>query len=332
MPTPHKATWLHRLPSTPDQVKQIVHRLASAGFDMVIPCVKQVTGIADYQSRVAEVRQEFRTWDPLMVMAEEAAGEGLAVHAWCCVFPEGEDSRLLSDHPELAAAGGDEVELGEPQFRWACPHRPEVQDYEAAIYQELIDNYPVAGVHLDYIRSSQGLCYCEYCRRDYREKTGGDLGALRMFSWNGPEAQDMDTWIRWRCRPITQFVERIRAATTAAGKELSAAVFFYYPGGLIDVGQDWEAWVRAGLLDYVFPMNYSASTAVAAKWTRNNVATLAGADGGCRHWEGILRPASMSTPRFIEHVRAIVDAGVEGVTVFEYPYLRDDDLKALAAL
>ncbi len=323
-----KAVWLHKLPSTADAVRGIAHRLADAGFDLLIPCVKQVTGIVDYHSTVAKVRAEYQSWDPLRVLAEEANAVGLNVHAWCCVFPEGADSRLLDAHPEWAAATGPELPASEAQFRWACPHRPEVQDYEAAIYQELIDNYPIAGVHLDYIRSSSGLCYCDFCQRDYHAQTGGDLLALKLFTWNDAAAQDMDAWIRWRCAPITQFVTRIRAASRRGGKELSAAVFHYYPGGLQDIAQDWEAWVRDGLLDYVFPMNYSPSTLIAAKWARNNVAALAGTSG-CHHWQGLLRPASMTTARFMAHVHGVLESGVEGITLFEYPYLTDADLAAL---
>ena len=327
-----KATWLHQLPSTQEEVRRIAQRLAEAGFDLLIPCVKQVTGIADFQSKVASVRSEFATWDPLLVLAEEANRLGLAVHAWSCIFPEGEHSRLLGQHPEYAAKTGPEAKPWAEDFRWACPNRPEVQDYEAAIYQELLDRYPIAGVHLDYIRFSQGFCFCEYCQDDYRRVTGGDLTKLGFFHWNPAQAQDMDAWIEWRCGVITRFVRRIREASRKAGRELSAAVFHYYPGGLLDIGQDWEAWVREDLLDHVFPMNYSLSTGIAAKWTRNNIATLAGAGTRCRHWEGIVRPLHMTTERFTRHVRGILDTGVEGITIFEYPYLQDADLAALKGL
>jgi uncharacterized lipoprotein YddW (UPF0748 family) len=326
----HKATWLHKLPSTPQDVKALAQRVAEAGFDMLIPCVKQITGIADYQSKVARVRDEYKTWDPLMVLADESNKLGLSIHAWCCVFPEGKDSNLLSSHPELTAVAGKEQAKTE-EFRLGCPNRPEVQDYEAAIYQELIDNYPIAGVHLDYIRFTSGLCYCDYCQADYRRATAGDLNKLGFFTWNNAAAQDMDKWIKWRCDIVTRFVRRIRQASAKGKKELSAAVFFYYPGGLQDIGQDWEEWVRLGLLDYVFPMNYSVSTQIAAKWTRNNVATLKGTKG-CRLWEGILRPVGMTTPRFMEHVRAILDAGVEGFTIFEYPYIKDEDFAEMKSL
>lgn len=326
-----KSVWLHKLPSTPDAVKGVAQRLADAGFDLLVPCIKQPSGIADYHSKVATVRAEFKTWDPLMVLAEEANRLGLDVHAWCCVFSEGQESRLLAEHPQYVAVEGPEKRRNE-EHRLACPNREEVQDYEAALYQELIDRYPIAGVHLDYIRFIDGTCFCDVCRESYRQATGCDLLELSISHWNPPEAQDLDAWIAWRCEIITRFVRRIRAASRAGGKELSAAVFQYYPSNLLDIGQDWEQWAREGLVDYIFPMNYSRSTATAAKWTRNNLAAHAASGGTCQLWEGILRPTCMTTERFQQHVAGIMATGVEGISVFEYPYLTDSDLTMLKTL
>ena len=83
---------------------------------------------------------------------------GLAVHGWICVFPEGKDSALLAAHPEYTAQPGPERPRGEAVHGLACPNRPEVQDYEAGLYRELMD-CPIAGVSLDYIRYVDGTCY-----------------------------------------------------------------------------------------------------------------------------------------------------------------------------
>ena len=65
----------------------------------------------------------------------------------------------------------------------------------------------------------------------------------------------------------------MRLASLFGALALSAAVFFYYPGGLQDIAQDWELWAREGLLDYVFPMNYSRSTAIAANISATPMST-----------------------------------------------------------
>jgi len=218
------------------------------------------------------------------------------------------------------------------EFRWACPRRPETQAYELAIYRELIDRYPIQGVHLDYIRYADGFCYCEVCRESYRQATGLELLERNFAAWQHPRAHDMDAWIDWRCAPVTDFVRQVRHAAVAGGKELSAAVFFYLPGQLLDVGQDWAGWLREGLLDYVMPMNYSLSTRIAAEWTRNNVTSIAGVKGACRLLEGIVRHVSLTPERFLAHVQAIAAQGVDGICIFDEPNVRDEDLALLRTL
>jgi uncharacterized lipoprotein YddW (UPF0748 family) len=147
-----KATWIHHLPKEgPDAVRQVARRLADAGFDLIIPCIKNPDGYLDYHGTTALVRPEFADWDPLRVLSEEARRVGLKVHPWCCVFPEGQGSKLLQEHPDYVARDpdGEPVVAGPYKIRWACSSRPEVHDYEFAMYEDLMDNYDIDGVHLD---------------------------------------------------------------------------------------------------------------------------------------------------------------------------------------
>ncbi|HOS42487.1 MAG TPA: family 10 glycosylhydrolase [Armatimonadota bacterium] len=329
MSTPKIATWLHSLPRTPEAVRATVQRLADAGVDLLIPCVKQTDGLVDYPSVVANVRPEYQGWDALMIAAEEANRRGLAIHAWCCDFVEGTGSRLLAEHPECRAVQHGRATEG---WSWACPRRPETQEYLLAIYRELIDRYPVQGVHLDYVRYADGFCYCDACRESYQRETGRDLLTRGFDTWQQPDAHDMDAWIAWRCAPVTAFVRAARAAAAAGGKALSAAVFPYLPGQLQDVGQDWEGWLAEGLLDDIMPMTYSMSTRIAAEWTRNHRAAVAAMKGQCRLWEGLVRHRSWSAERFLRHVQTVAAQGVDGICIFDEPNVTDADLAGLGAL
>jgi uncharacterized lipoprotein YddW (UPF0748 family) len=51
--------------------------------------------------------------------------------------------------------------------------------------------------------------------------------------------------------------------------KISAAVFGAYPDCRTYVGQDWPAWVRAGYLDFLCPMNYSSDDRYFAALIRN---------------------------------------------------------------
>ena len=59
---------------------------------------------------------------------------------------------------------------------------------------------------------------------------------------------------------ITRVVEAVsrEAKRVRPGIKISAAVFGAYPSCRQAVGQDWVAWVKAGYLDFLCPMDYTA--------------------------------------------------------------------------
>jgi uncharacterized lipoprotein YddW (UPF0748 family) len=292
--------------------------LAAAGFDLIIPCVKNRPGDLDFRTDVGKVNPEYPDWDPLAVLNEAAQARGMKVHPWFCVFLEGDRSRLLSEHPEFAAAV-------ESRFRWACACRPEAQDYALALYESLMANYPVAGVHLDYIRTG-GPCKCDYCAAEMRQR--------------GVNAQTVErrepgtsAWADWRCERVSAFVASLHGITQAKGIELSAAVFADYPACRHSNGQDWVAWAEQGIVDFLFPMNYTNSTRDARMRTRCHRALLA-ADR-VPLWEGLGKRSSasdLSRKVMVEQIEACQEEGSEGVVLFSYPALSDEDLEAIAGL
>jgi uncharacterized lipoprotein YddW (UPF0748 family) len=210
----HYATWDHSIlnfAKSPDEVKGHVRRLANAGFDLIIPCVKNPPGYADFRTNIAEINPSYPAWDPLQVLAESASEHGLEVHPWFCVFLEGQYSKLLNRAPHLAAV------FESSDLRWACACRPEVQEYELALY-ESVAAYPVHGLHLDYIRSG-GLCRCEYCKEQMSSR-GIDIEKLERTS------PGYDEWVKWRSGRITSFVERMRELTRSKGIKQSENIFW----------------------------------------------------------------------------------------------------------
>ena len=319
----HKAVWSHPkrdYAAGKDAVGPMVGRLAEAGFELIIPCLK-VSGPVSYQSKIAQVDSAFADWDPLEVLAGEADKAGVKVHPWFCVFPEAEESALLVKNPDLAARDPEGNAVG-----WACPVAEQTQEYELSLYEEAM-GYDVAGVHLDYIRhKGPDMCYCHRCRSGFNEQNGIDPVRVdrRDVVW--------EKWLEWRVRPITQFVERLREAAQAKGKEVSAAVFSGYPDSVVGVGQDWADWGRRKLVDLMLPMNYTTSTLVARYRTRTHLAVV---EGQVPVWEGLGKRSSAShlpTRNLIEQVEACLEEGAEGVALFAHAGVTDEDLDALKKL
>ena len=171
------AVWSHSVADFggKDEIEGHADKLAESGFDILIPCVKNAPGTVDFLTDKADVNPSYPDWDPLKVLIEACRNRGVKVHPWFCVFPEGEQSRLLREHPEFSAVYESDVRLAgmgnlELQSRWACACIPEVQDYLYSLYEDVALRYRPAGLHLDYIRTG-GLCRCEFCRKEMTERS-----------------------------------------------------------------------------------------------------------------------------------------------------------------
>ncbi|KYH40432.1 MAG: hypothetical protein AYL32_011610 [Candidatus Bathyarchaeota archaeon B26-2] len=320
-----KAVWAHlasEFSEGPKAVKGFVEKLKDGGFDLILPLVKGTDGLFSYPTSMGTMNPALEGWDPLGALIDEAHSQGLKVHPWFCVFPEGKHSLLLKEKPELAARDKDGNSLP-----WGCPAKDEVQDFEFSLYEEVMKGYPVDGVHMDYIRySGGGMCFCETCREAFKSKKDVDPVELER---KDPAWAD---WVRWRVGNISKFVERLSKAARGRGLEVSAAVFTDYPMALVWVGQDWVGWAEKGYVDYLFPMTYTNLTELARALTKTHIALVGDA---VPVWEGLGKSSSastLSTEMLMEQVEAVMEAGAKGIVIFHSKALEKEDLKALKRL
>jgi uncharacterized lipoprotein YddW (UPF0748 family) len=133
-----------------------------------------------------------------------------------------------------------------------------------------VRRYEVDGIHFDYIRYPDGdHCFCNGCKERFSQMLGS---AIRNWPQDalkgGPHHQ---TWLNWRRGNITQVVKAVseQAHALKPKVKISAAVFANYPVDRDGVGQDWKLWCELGYLDFVCPMDYTASDAQFENWVRN---------------------------------------------------------------
>ena len=310
------AAWLHRITQfqSPDDVEAYADRLAGAGYDILIPCVKNVHGAADFLTKLAEVNDEYPACDPLKLLIAACRKRGIKLHAWFCVFPEGDKSHLLREHPEYAA-----VHQPQPNQHWACACRQEAQDYVFALYEDIARRYEPDGLHLDYIRTG-GPCRCDACKQHM------DVETVRE------KDPAYELWVDWRVSRVTDFVRRMRELTKSKGLELSAAVFPSYPKSIPSQGQDWVAWAEEALVDYLFPMSYRTSVRQARAFAISHNALVA---GKVATWEGLGKASAESTltPKALgEQIEAVIEAGAKGAVIFEERAMTEADFQVVKAL
>jgi len=231
--------------------------LAKAGFNMVLPNMLWA-GLAHYPSQFlpqSKLCQEHG--DQVAQCVEACHREGLEVHVWKVNWN-------LSTAPKdfvqkMRSAGRTQVSADGKPIDWLCPSHPENFQLERDTMLEVLRKYPIDGLHFDYIRYPHGeACYCPGCRERFEKDRGAPVAHWPDDCYRGPLRQE---YRAWRCRQITRLVEAVRqeAKKIRPGVKISAAVFGAYPDCRESVGQDWVAWVQAGLLDFVCPMDYTQS-------------------------------------------------------------------------
>ena len=124
-----------------------------------------------------------------------------------------------------------------------------------------------------------------------------------------------DRFADWRCAQITRLVEAVRrqAKSIRPGVKISAAVFNAYPGCRKSVGQDWVAWVKAGYVDFLCPMDYTQSDTELANMVANQLKLV---EGRVPLYAGIGAWRLGTPDRVIGQVLAARSLGAAGFTVF----------------
>jgi uncharacterized lipoprotein YddW (UPF0748 family) len=114
-------------------------------------------------------------FDPLAYVLEEAHRRGIQIHAWFVVGPMPES--VFLKHPDWALVAADNQ-----QCHWYNFVRPDARHFVSDLMLEVVENYDVDGLHLDYIRYPfPGLKWGldPYSIKAFAEEYGADLGLLR---------------------------------------------------------------------------------------------------------------------------------------------------------
>lgn len=266
--SPVRAVWVARFHYRyPDDIRTIMRNCAGDGFNTVLWQVRG-EGTVAYSSRIepwsAEYGYRDPGFDPLRIAVEEAHRNGLRIEPWVNVMPgwKGPEPPPIRDqlwhtHPDwfLRDAAGARQPLGK-FYAILNPCLPEVRRHIASVIEEIVTNYDVDGVHLDYVR------YAWETTPRARELYPRDPATLSLYRAQTGRRPDDDSraWDRWRAHQLTRLVGEIRERIDRRrpGATLTAAVWSTPEVGYRDYFQNAAEWLRAGLVNAVMPMAYSA--------------------------------------------------------------------------
>jgi len=315
----HRAFWCHSAFGVAGMSwDQAIKLLADNGFTAILPNMLW-GGVAFYESDLlprAEAVAE--KGDQIRLCVAACKKYGVECHVWKVNYNMGwaTDKGFMA---RMKEQGRTQVGYdGSGNDRWLCPSHPANQKLEIDSMLEVARKYDVDGVHFDYIRyPGRDGCFCSGCRRRFEKAIG-----RTVKSWPGDVRSDeglRDKWLDFRRRQITAVVAAVaeRAKKTRPGVEISAAVFRNWPTDRDSVGQDWKLWCDRGYLDFVCPMDYTASSgqfermaAQQLKWT-GSVPCYPGI--GLSVW-----PDPADICKLIEQINITRRLNTGGFTIFNY--------------
>ena len=348
LPVEGRGLWVRPTETTPEQIMASLDAIDASGFNIVfLETVWQ--GYTIYPSAVAAEygiapqRPEMVGFDPLKVWVEEAHSRGIELHPWVHTFFVGVDSAsdgpgpVLTAHPEWAAVEREDVGKVGPQpssqeagYYFVDPSMPEPRQYVKSLFEEILTDYDVDGLHLDYIRypvsepwETASFSYSDHARAAFAAEHGADPYGLT------PADPLWKTWGAWREAQVTSFVSEVRdlQLRVAPEAEISAAVFPNPADGLAKKFQNWADWVKKGYVDVLTGMSFGTTAESVAEETAL-MRGIVGTDNLL--YTATYGPFRGSTPDvLLAQVQAVRDAGSDGAALFAYNQLSAPQAGAL---
>lgn len=172
-------------------------------------------------------------YDALAFAIDECHKRGMELHAWVVTIPVGKWNalgcqQLRKRYPNLVKKIGSDGYLN--------PEDSKTADVVADLCDEIVRNYDVDGIHLDYIRYPE----------EWKIKVSKQVG--RRYITNIAKkvsnvVKSRKPWVKMSCAPIGKYDDLPRQRSN--GWNANSRVC-----------QDAQGWLRDGIMDMLFPMMY----------------------------------------------------------------------------
>lgn len=249
-------------------------------------------GFAHYPSKILPPSAICaRHGDQLAACLKAARGTGIRVHAWimCFTGTRGSASRL-----QLFAKKGWRLRSRKGELtEYLDPSNAELNRYLLSAVEEVARKYEVHGVHLDFVRWYEGA-------RLPKNAAG----------------------------PVGRFVAqaRMKVKQTRPSAVFSTAVFGKYPSCIAAVGQDWESWLDAGLVDWMVPMNYVENGSKYEELVTRQCRTASHAKKIVSGIGVTAIESRLNVRQVIDQIRIARQQGATGVAFFDLDYTLVNDI------
>ncbi len=270
------------------RIREILDNHKEANMTSVLFQVRQ-SGTAYYQSSYEPwgyyAGYSYPGFDPLQYAIEEAHKRGLELHAWfnCFSVASTHAGTIPVKYPQWICRDQNGNAMTSNQA--ASPGLQEVRDYTINVAMELVRNYDIDGLHLDYVRWNEyttGDMLKPASQIEQETKLDGVFSDETITKLTSTQSSNrflydvehpyssgvpsgFNTWEDWWRWSVTEFVKTLHDSiqTVKPWVRLSPAALGNYKAGGANgwngyyvVYQDAALWFNQGYVEQLAPMHY----------------------------------------------------------------------------
>ncbi len=241
------------------------------------------SGYAFYNSEIAP--RKYDTFDPLDVFIEKCHKYEINVHAWINLLYMWDrremtenGKHILNRYPESVMTDDkerslldysiEELKLRNIEGIYVSPGSDIVSDYIYLIIEEIAENYPVDGIHLDYCRfPGKEFIHDNFIRTEFQKIYTIDPHNIYTDETKvvfGNTENLANIWALFPQNVLNDLIKRIYYDLKSINPniQLSAAVIADVNRASGDFYQYWWEWIKDGYIDFTVIMAYSSSLEV----------------------------------------------------------------------
>ena len=260
------------------------------------------------------------TYDPLAFALYQAHRRGIELHAWINMIRcfSGEDTNIFNNPYHISKRKPEWVveykENGKSSY-WLDPGLPEVRDYLVDMVLEIVRNYDVDGIHLDFFR---------YPGKDFNDDFSYRIygSGMNRADWRRNNLTLLITDLSQRLKSIKHYV-KLGVTPIGIYENRKGAVGME---GFHTVYQDTREWLRRGIIDYAVPQIYwpfdgnPKFDVLAKDWNENSFG------------RNIVIGIAAYKPEVLGQVERMINysrqIGAKGIAFFRYGNIKDYSFKS----
>ena len=340
-----RGVWIRPACKTKEDVVYVISRLAEAGINNIF-LETYYHGMTIFPSKTMvkygfiEQNPLFTDLDVLKTFVDEAHKRNIKVNVWFETFyvgnkkPESNKKSILAVNPtwaNLTKKGYDSEKpvqcSAEHNGYFLDPANPEVQTFLLQLACEIIYNYQVDGINMDYIRFPQAAIpkvagseinawgYTQYAREEFKSFYNVDPLALT------PQDQLWKAWNDYRRGKITEFVRRLSKICRSNKVTLTAVIFPNRYSALENKHQDWAVWTDNDLIDGFTPLFLTCDPVTAADMMRGVIRYK---NTKTKLYAGLfIAFMNGSESDLVRQVHEARKLKIDGFSIFDYAHFQD---------